>query len=194
MMSRPVRERLRELEADVQHLQVRPAADIRARGRSRGRRQAAAVVAAGVAVVATTGIALTWPHQRVNPTGDRPAVSCVLALPDDPAEVRIQVFGGGADTVAAQLRARRFSVQIAAIHPGPVTGAAALRYGPAAIGAATVVRAEVHGAVAMRFDPGRPDATVDLTVGPAFTRLATATEVNRDLALAGEPSAPPECR
>ena len=197
-MSRPVHERLRELEADLQHLQVLPAAAVRARGRSRGRRQLAAVAAAAAAVTGTAGIALAWPHQSAAPIGDRPVVTCVLALPNDPAEVKIRVLDGGApvglaDTVAAQFRARKFDVQVGTADQNASAGAAALRYGPAAIGAATVVRAEVHGEVAMRFDPGRRDATIDLTFGPAFTRLATATEINQSLALAGEPSAPPQC-
>lgn len=66
-------------------------------------------------------------------------------------------------------------------------------YGPAAVGAAAVVRAEVHGAVDMRFVPERRDVTIDLVLGPAFTRLATTTEVNQNLVTAGEPSAPPQC-
>jgi hypothetical protein len=108
------------------------------------------------------------------------------------------VLDGGApaglvDGTAAQLRARRFVVQNGTADRDPVVGVAALRYGPTAIGAASVLRAEVHGSVTMRFDPDRRDETVDLTVGPAFTRLATATEVNQSLAAAGEPSAPPQC-
>lgn len=200
-MSRPVHERLRELAADVQDLQVLPAAAVRARGRSRGRRQAAALTVAAAAVV-TAGAVLAWPHPRTGPVGDgaadRPVVSCVLTLPDDPAQVRVRVLDGGApaglvDTAAAQLRARRFVVQSGTADGGSIVDAAALRYGPAAIGAATVLRAEVHGQVAMSFDPERRDETIDLTVGPAFTRLATPTEVNQNLVVAGEPSAPPQC-
>ena len=74
---------------------------------------------------------------------------------------------------------------------GDPGGTATLRYGPTAIGAATLLRAEVYGEVLMRFDPGRRDQTVNLTLGPAFTRFATTTEINRNLATAGEPSAPP---
>jgi LytR cell envelope-related transcriptional attenuator len=199
-MSRPVDERLRELEEDVQHLLVLPAAAVRARGRRRARRQLTAVVAAGAVLAAAASAAFAWPHQRnapVNPA-EHPVVSCVLALPDDPAEVRIRVLDGGApagllDTVATQLRARKFAVQNGPAGRSPVGGAAALRYGPTAIGAATVLRAEVHGPVTMTFDPDRRDDTIDLSVGPAFTRFATATEVNQGLALAGEPSAPPQC-
>jgi hypothetical protein len=55
------------------------------------------------------------------------------------------------------------------------------------------VRAAVHGDVLMYFDPGRRDETIDLTLGPAFTRLATTIEVNRKLVEVGEPSPPPQC-
>jgi hypothetical protein len=129
-------------------------------------------------------------------------MNCVLALPDDPTEVSIRVLGGGApagtpDATASQLRARRFKVLVGPTDAGRTdadpTDAAMLRYGPTAIGAATVVRAMVHGPVLMRFDPDRRDTAIDLTLGPAFTRLATATEVNQGLADAGEPSAPPQC-
>ena len=201
-MSRPVDERLRELEADVRDLPVLPAAAIRARGRSRGRRQRAALTVAA-AVVATAAATLAWPHPRTGPVGDgaadRPAVSCVLTLPDDPAQVRIRVIDGGApagllDTAAAELRARRFVVQTGTAGGKAIVDTAVLRYGPAAIGAAALLRAELHGQVAMDFDPHRRDETVDLTVGPAFTRLATVTEVNQNLVVAGEPSAPAQCR
>jgi hypothetical protein len=200
-MSRPVHDRVRELEADVEHLQVLPAAAVRARGRSRGRRQLAGLTVAA-AVVATAGTALAWLHPRAAPISDRaadhPVVGCVLALPDDPAEVRIRVLDGGAptglpDAVAAQLRARRFVVENGPAGGNPMVTSAALRYGPAAIGAATVLRAELHGQATMSFDPDRRDETIDLTVGPAFTRLATTTEVNQNLVVAGEPSAPPQC-
>jgi hypothetical protein len=202
-MSQPVHERLRELEAEVQQLPVRPAAAIRARGRTRGRRQLAAWTTAGVVVTATAGTALAWPHHRdatplVYGGAPAPAVRCVLTLPNDPSAVRIRVLDGGApaglrDSVAAQLDNRKFTVQVGTTDPEPAAGAAALRYGPAAIGAATVVRAMLHGTVTMTFDPDRRDDTIDLAVGPAFTRFGTPTEINKNLARAGEPSAPPQC-
>jgi len=205
-MSRPVDERLRELESELQNLQLLPAATVRARGRRRGRRQLAALMVAGAVVATTAGIAATntlgWPHERVaaqEPAGDGP-LGCVLSIPDSPAAVRIQVLDGGApaglpDATATQLRARRFVVlaDTAGTADYNAVGAAALRYGPAAIGAATLLRAELHGDVTMRFDPDRQDETIDLILGPAFTRLATLTEVNQALVSAGEPSAPSQC-
>ena len=201
-MSRPVHERLRELETDVRDLRVLPAAAVRARGRRRGRRQLAALVVAGAVVATTAGIATTKalerPDQRTVATGYLPRVACVLALPDSPTEVRIRVLDGGvtaglAETTASQLRARSFSVQVGTARGGGPAGTAALSYGPAAIGSATLVRAELPGEVTMRFDPDRRDGTVDLTLGPAFTHLATTTEVNQNIVAAGEPSAPPQC-
>jgi hypothetical protein len=200
-MSRSVPEQLRELEADVRDLKVLPAAAVRARGRTRGRRKVAAVSVAGVVVATTAGVTVGWPHQGAAPTGidpaGRAAISCVTALPQDPAEVRIRVFDGGApagvaDAAAAQLRARTFTVLDRATDVRP-EGSAALRYGPAAIGAATLLRAALQGEVTMRFDPDRRDEVIDLTLGPAFTRTATTTELNRNLVAVGEPTAPPQC-
>jgi hypothetical protein len=153
-----------------------------------------AAVTAGVAVVATTaGITATRALDRPGedatvPAAAGPAVRCVLALPDSPAEVRVRVLNGG--TAANELRERGFTVLTPADGPaGPTT----LRYGPSAIGAAALLRAEVIGEATLRFDPTRADNTIDLTVGPAFGRLATPTEVNQALAAAGEPTAPPGC-
>ncbi|WP_433301232.1 hypothetical protein ACQP2F_05500 [Actinoplanes sp. CA-030573] len=236
-------ERLRDLEAEVRDLPVMPAAAVRARGRSRGRRRLAAWTAAG-AVVAVTGFAYAWPHLTTAATGTgiggstgmgtggstgtgagtapatrlpatALAVACDLALPGDPADVHIRVVGGGAPAAtlqktATQLRDRRFRVESGPDgssgpngpdDPNGPTGstgpdvaeAATLHYGPASIGAATLVRAEVTGAVTMLFDADRGDDTIDLTVGAAFTRLATTTEVNQSLVAAGEPTAPPQC-
>jgi hypothetical protein len=204
-MSRPIRERLRQLETEVQDLRVLPAAAVRARGRRRGRRQLA-VAAVAVAVVATTaGVAATRSLERpyqgaatpgqaaTQPTG----VGCSLALPADPAMVRIRVLGGGgaAGATATQLRKRRFAVlsDDAATTDPDTAGSATLRYGPAAIGAAALLKAVLRGDTTMRFDPDRQDDTVDLTLGAAFAGLATTTEMNQNLVAAGEPTAPPQC-
>lgn len=199
-MSHSVRERLRVLQDDVRDMRVMPAADVRARGRSRGRRRTAALTAAGAVVAATAGVAFLVPHERSapsSPVAGRPAIPCVLTLPDSPADVRIRVFGGGApagsvDAVVAGLRDRQFPVESIATG-GERASTTVVRYGPAAIGAAAVVRAVVHGATGTRFDPGRADATVDLILGTAFTRLATPIEINQNLATAGEPTAPAGC-
>jgi hypothetical protein len=152
-------------------------------------------------VATTAGVTLGWPDQRTPATGGNPAASpgitCVLALPASPADVRVRVLDGGApaglrDAAATQLRARDFTV-LDETGDLQAEGAAVLQYGPASIGAATVLRAALHGETTMRFDPDRRDATIDLAVGPAFTRLATTTEINQNLVLVGEPSAPPQC-
>lgn len=124
-MSRPVHERLRQLETEVQQLQMLPAAAVRARGRSRARRRTAAVMA-GVAVVATTGgITATraLDVSRPGPVTPGPAAgpgtgalvpACDLTLPSDPAQVRVRLADGGAPNgisgAANQLRDRRFTL------------------------------------------------------------------------------------
>jgi hypothetical protein len=205
-MSRPLHERLRQLETEVQHLQVPPAAAVRARGRRRGRQQMAGVMAGVAVVAATAGITATSTLDRPlqgatapGPAAVSPAASCVLTLPPDPAGVRVRVLNGGApaglgDTTATKLRERGFTVLT---HTDGSTneplGPTTLRYGPAAIGAAALLRAALIGDVTMRFDPDRSDDTIDLTLGTTFARLATSTEINQALVAAGKPSAPPEC-
>ncbi len=191
-----VHERLRELETEVRDLQVRPAAAVRARGHSRVRRQRAALIA--VAAVVAVGVPFAWPHHSTAPitSAERPDVTCVLSLPDSPAAVKLRLFQGGEsagrlDATVSQLQARGFVVQKGDGNSGDAT---ALRYGPATIGAAAFVQAELRGEIAMRFDPARRDDTIDLILGPSFTRLATPTEINQSLVTLGEPTAPPECR
>lgn len=210
-MSRPVDERLRELESELHDLRVLPAAAVRARGRRLGRRRMTGLMAAGVVVAVTAGIAAIqgWPGQRPSeqaPVGDgpavRPVVSCSLTLPDGPAAVRVRVVDGGTTeglpaATASQLRDRDFTVVAGAAGetetPAGAVDAATLRYGPAAIGAAALLRAMLHDDATMRFDPARREEAIDLILGPAFTRLATATESNQALAAAGPPTAPPGC-
>ncbi|GIF19153.1 ferric-dicitrate binding protein FerR (iron transport regulator) [Actinoplanes tereljensis] len=203
-MSRPVEELLRELETDVQNLRVLPAAAVRERGRRRGRRQTAALLVAGAVIATAGGIAVdrSLGGSTVAQTAEQRAAidPCLLALPDNPAAVRIRVLDGGAavgvaDAAVAELRTRSFSVpaETAGATADRALGAATLVYGPAAIGAASLLQAEVRGEVSMQFDPARHDDTIDLVLGPAFTRLATSTELNQNLVSAGEPTAPPEC-
>ncbi|MBU2663634.1 LytR C-terminal domain-containing protein [Actinoplanes bogorensis] len=190
-------ERLRELEAEIHDMPVAPAADIRARGRSRRRRRLAAISVAGAVVLSTAGAALAWPQpQRTEqPPVSRTGMSCALALPDSPADVKVRVLDGGAGrlgTTVTQLEARGFTVLGRATvdtPPAPVS----VHYGPAAIGAATLLRAALHGDSVMVFEPDRRDDIVNLVLGPDFQRLATPTELNQNLVTAGEPTAPPEC-
>ncbi|WP_250036349.1 LytR C-terminal domain-containing protein [Paractinoplanes maris] len=202
-MPLPLADRLRQLETDVRDLDVLPAAAVRARGR---RRRVTATVGTVAAVATAAGVTATlaWPQQNApvlpGPAADRPALTCDLSLPGGPEQVRLRVFDGGAPagvtgSTAGQLRGLSFTVLTLAGGPteAPITGSATVRYGPAAVGAAALVRAYLPGA-ALMFEPGRTDGTIDVTLGPAFDRLATATEVNQALAAGGEPSPPPQCR
>lgn len=210
-MSRSMPDEFRKLESEVQNLEVLPAAEVRARGRRRGRRQMAATAVA-VAVVATTaGVAATrtlgssdQPTAApglvaAQPSSAAPGLQCDLTLPDSAEEVRIRVLDGGAPAgaaaaIATQLRERRYVVVRDTGGPtAPATGPATVSYGPAAIGAATLVKAVVLGESTMRFDPDRTGDTIDLTLGSAFERLTTATELNQALVELGEPAAPPQC-
>ncbi|XVU26050.1 LytR C-terminal domain-containing protein [Actinoplanes sp. CA-054009] len=200
-------DRLHDLESDVRHLKLPPAETIRARGhrRARCRKTALLTAAAAVAVAVTTaGVTLGRPQQQQQQlptaTADRPStpgLTCDLSLPSTPAAVQVRVLDGGASltqlaTAAAELQARTFTVLDGSTGPRS-DGAATLLYGPTAIGTATVLRAALQGDITMRFDPTRTDDAIDLILGPSFTRLSTPTEMNQNLATAGEPTAPPEC-
>lgn len=191
-------ERLQQLETEVQHLQVLPAAAVRARGRRRARRQLAVTLVAGAVVATTVGVALTGIPDRPEQSAVASAPACVVALPESPAAVRIRVLDGGApaalvEATTARLRDRSFNVRTGPAAPAART-AATLLYGPAAVGSAALLKATLLGDTGMVFDPGRPDDIIDLTIGPGFTRLASPTEINQALVTAGKPSAPPQCR
>ena len=152
------------------------------------------------------------------PSSAVPGLLCDLTWPDSPEKVKIRVLDGGAPpgapaAIATQLRERRFVVVRDAGGPtgpatgptdsatgpagdpatGPATSPATVSYGPAAVGSAALVEAVVLGESTMSFDPGRRDDTVDLTLGSAFERLATSTELNQKLVAAAGSPAPPQC-
>ncbi|MEU8229761.1 hypothetical protein AB0C12_09145 [Actinoplanes sp. NPDC048967] len=206
-MSRPVRERLSELSADVDQVRLAPAAAVRERGRSRARRRRIGTAAALATVVVAGGFGLSSVTDGdagpvatlpAGPSSSRCSFPVDLKLPDDPGDVIIKVVGrsdlvgatavelGHRGFVASELR----SFDPDADNAGP---AAVLRYGPQAVGAATVVRALVSGDVAMKFLPDRGGRTIDLALGTGFRRLATTTEVNMALVELGEPARPPGC-
>ncbi|WP_306207677.1 LytR C-terminal domain-containing protein [Actinoplanes sp. RD1] len=183
-------DQLRALEDDVAQLPVAPAADIRARGRRRGRTQLTATVVAVAAAATTAGVVATLHGPAPQPAAAPPSraavpIECVVTLPTSPDQVRVRVSDTGAATA---LRERGFTVLSG---PGD-TGPAVLRYGPEAIGDAALLRAYLPGVTPV-YDPGRAGDTMDLTVGPAFTGLATTTEVNQALVEAGAPTPPPGC-
>lgn len=194
-----VHEGLQDMTAEVRDLRVPPAAAIRARGDRRRRRRLAAVTAAGAVAVITAGAAVAaWPQHRPAPAppGDQTAASqrsytCLTALPDDPAKIRIWVSGNAPQKAVAELRQRGFSV--VGTTNAPATSGTTLHYGPLSVGTATLLRAAVHGEVAMVFQSNRDGDTIDLTLGRDFTRLATTTELNRAMAGIGEPTPPPGC-
>ncbi|WP_164842249.1 LytR C-terminal domain-containing protein [Actinoplanes solisilvae] len=195
-----MREQLRELESEVRHLQVLPAADVRARGRRRGRRQLAVTLVAGAVVATTVGVTVTRSSDEppVQSAAGSSEVACVVSLPSSPAAVRIQVLDGGAPAgsaaaTVAGLRDRSYTVN-GTTRTTTVHNPATLRYGPRAIGAAALLRAQLREDAEMVFEPARDGDTVDLTIGPGFAaRLVTPTELNQALAAAGTPSAPPQC-
>lgn len=86
---------------------------------------------------------------------------------------------GLARSVSEQLRGRGFVVIATANDPlidlRDVRGSAEVRYGPRGAKQAELVRRQVPGAKLFR--DAREDAVVDLALGPAYKRLATAAEL-----------------
>jgi hypothetical protein len=206
-MSRPVRERLAELSADVEQVRLAPAAAVRARGRSRSRRRWAGAGAALATAVAAAGFGLASvaggdPAPVATLPAAAPSGNCKfpvdLTLPTSPGEVKILVVGSAdqAGQVAGELGDRGFSAR----GPGWIDPdsdsrgtVAVLRYGPRAIGDATLVQALVGSDAVMKFQPHWDGRTIELVLGSEFRRLATTTEVNQNLVAAGEPTRPPGC-
>ncbi|MDR6323335.1 LytR C-terminal domain-containing protein [Actinoplanes couchii] len=188
----------------MRDLEMQPAAEVRERGRRRGRRQLVAV--AGAVVMATTGVAVAWPTPQPGPqpAADRarpstePALDCAAMLPRSPSEVRVRVVDGGAPSgvaaeVAAELRKRDFDV----VDGGIVKVAGtytSVTHSPATLGEALLVMAMVHGRAGGHPDPTRTEEVVGLVVGEDFDRLATPTEVNQALTELGRSTRPEECR
>jgi len=199
-VSTPLRDRLRELEAEARQVKVPPPAVVRARGRRRAWRQRISAAAAVAVVAAGGGFAATHigTHQQEAAPLDK-GLTCTLSLPDDPAEVKVRVIDGGAtagmaDRALTGLRDRRFTVTAGpSKEAGDLHGDVVLRYGPAAVGNAALLRAYFPGHVEMIFDGSRQDDVIDVTVGPGFTSFHTTTEVNQFLAGQGQPTAPQQC-
>jgi hypothetical protein len=204
-MSRPLRDRLVELQEDTEQVRLAPAATVRARGQQRSRRRLAGTAVAVTTLAAlgvTTAVTVDrGPGPAPAPAGPvtRPGCATVdLSLPDDPGDVQIEVYAGAkqANQVAGDLAARGFAATgHGLIDPESDTDGtvAVIRYGPRAIGDATLVGALLGGDARLRYYPDRDDRTVDLALGTEFRQLATTTEVNQALVEAGEPTPPPGC-
>jgi hypothetical protein len=211
-MSRPVRERLIELEKDVEQVLLAPAAAVRARGLRRARRRFAGTAVAVIALVGAAGFGLTGvigsggtPAPVPAATPPAGSAGCAypvdLSVPDSPGRVELRVLPGAGPAGQAAMAVQELGERgfTARETPGSdpaaeaAETAAVLRYGPGAIGASTLVRALIGGKAVMRFDPGRDGSAVDLVLGAGFRGLATPTEVNQALVEAGEPTPPPGC-
>ncbi|MGA5301720.1 LytR C-terminal domain-containing protein [Nucisporomicrobium flavum] len=199
---------LLDLAEDVRRAPLAPAAQIRARGRTRARRRTTlaatglTLVAAGAGTAALRLAGDQPPPASSPPPAAAPADPCAgldLSLPADPGDIRVRVLDGAAtagldQSVVRDLRERRFTQAIAAGEAaGRTDEVAILRYGPEAVGDAVVLRAMLRNQAVLQFDPER-DGVVELVVGDGFRRLATATETNQALVEAGKPTPPPECR
>lgn len=118
--------------------------------------------------------------------GASPAAACGTGPTGalDARRIQVRVYNatareGLARSVSDQLRSRGFSVITTANDPlidiRDVRGPAEVRYGPKGAKQADVVRRQVPGAKVFR--DAREDDIVDLALGLAYKRLATAAEL-----------------
>jgi hypothetical protein len=201
-MSHPVRDKMLDLDADLNAVRFPEASTIRARGTRRARRRMIAGVTAATAVTALVGggIAVSVSSSQgtnrgtASVGGDRgvvPEPTCVSltsradpALPADPSQVAVRVADAtGSSSRSAELgdrlRARGFAVGGAAV-PGDERSTV-IRYGPSAIGAATLLDVYLDGPVSLILVPERSGREVDLVLGEPAVRLLSTTEVNQAL-------------
>jgi hypothetical protein len=120
----------------------------------------------------------------------------------DARRVQVRVYNstardGLARSVGDQLRSRGFAVITVANDPlidiRDVQGSAEVRYGPMGAKQADLVRRQVPGAKVFR--DAREDSVVDLALGRAYRRLATAAELakGRQGLVAPAAATPPTC-
>jgi hypothetical protein len=113
------------------------------------------------------------------------------------SSIKLNVFNGTAVSnlagrVAEALQAQGFPINKVGDMPQRFDHVARLSYGPKAVGAAAVVRGYfLNKADPGGFDMKRTDDLVDLTLGSAFTKLGSKTEVSQAWAALGQPQAPP---
>jgi hypothetical protein len=150
----------------------------------------ALVIAALVFVVVAIGRDRQTHH--VAASGCQGGVVANLRLPDQPQEIKINVYNATdhkslAQAVANEFKGRKFNVGKVSNDPKgkKVDGVAVLRYGPKVVGAAWVIRAYFLNEAALEFDIKRTDDVVDVVLGQSYKQLASFTEVRQSLAQAG---------
>jgi hypothetical protein len=199
-MSRPVQDRLRDLQAEVSELRVPPASIVRdsaATERGPRRRAVLAVAVLAVLAIAALIVALVMDSQANGETGCSPgATRANLAIPDNASEVKLRVLNGTgaagtADQVGPEFRNRGFAVQPSAASKSRFSGVAIIKYGPGTVGAAYWIQAYFIGQAQPEYSAAHTSDVIDVVIGTDYRQLATKTEVNQALALLDGPVLPP---
>jgi hypothetical protein len=151
----------------------------------------AAMAVAGLGAVAIFTGGIEGPFSRPFTTKAPDAAPSAVPPPCPPdgtlpvayGQVQVQVLNatdraGLAGDTAAALTARGFTVLGTGNSPSPVFGAARISFGAAGVPAAYTLSAHVGGAVLVL--DNRPDATVDLAVGPDWVSLQDPAAVVLD--------------
>ncbi|GGK38803.1 hypothetical protein GCM10010124_34530 [Pilimelia terevasa] len=112
-----------------------------------------------------------------------------------PKDVKVRIYNGTqifklGEQVAGDFRNRRFQVdERVTTATRSYNGVAMLQYGPLAVGSAHLIKAYFLGAEP-KYDPKRKGTVVDVTIGAAYQKLGTTTEVNQAISILGEPELP----
>ncbi len=158
-----------------------------------------------ITAIVLVAVTVTKDTQHGEPTAEKckpGQVPVNLALPENEAEIKINVFNatnqtGLATNVANDFKNRRFQVDRIegekvndqpVYHDGEV---AILRYGPKTVGAAQLLRAYFLNESTTQFDLKREDDFVDVVIGGRFKQLATPTEMRQAIAILGRAKLPP---
>jgi len=176
-------------------------------GPSRLRRVLVVVFVLVIAAAVAAGGWWWWTtrHNQVSDGSPTPTATCTTPKPrppreiPPPAQVRVNVLNatdtaGLAIDTANELVLRGFDV--AGVGNAPKTmaeGVAVVFYGPQGYGAAVRVASYVPGATLTETARLR-DASVDLRVGPQFTRIVSQQQAKRGLDNVALPSPEPRCR
>ncbi|AEV87992.1 hypothetical protein ACWT_6981 [Actinoplanes sp. SE50] len=161
-----------------------------------------ALVVVGVLAVAAIVfviVALVRDDQADIAAGGKCAAGAPAAdihLPDDPAEVTLQILNGTnraglADSVSTEFKNRRFTVKDPGKSKSKLKGVAEIRFGPDTVGKAQLVKAYFLAQAKMVYSDKRKGELIEVVIGSDFQQLATTTEVNQSLVEIGEPTLPP---
>jgi predicted dinucleotide-binding enzyme len=154
-------------------------------------------VTAGVVIIMAIERDSQTSASAQNTCGDG-LIPAKIKMPDQSADVVINVINGTSNVGLAQQVAGEFSNRGFKIHQTTTAPdaertdeIAIIKYGPEAVGRAWLVSAYfLVDEAELRYDSKHQGNEVDVVIGSAFQQLATTTEVNQSIAAMGKPRLP----